>query len=110
MSRLTEPPFMFPLPPAVNVNVNEFPVLFAVAVVGETVIAPSPSAIAAMGYGPTNGPPPAAAPAGSIEVLLLPDIARARFRRPFPVWLLLPTGSAFAASRFTITPFVALAD
>ena len=60
-----------------------------------------------MTYGPTNGPPLAAAPAGSIEVLTLSLIARARFSRPLPVWVALPTGSAFAASRLTITPLVA---
>ncbi len=61
-------------------------------------------------YGPTNGPPlpTGVAPAGSIELVLVSEIARARFRRPLPVWAVVPAASALSARRETMTPFVAV--
>src|SRR5439155_20475598 len=43
--------------PIVNVNWKLLPVLPANAVVGETASVPVPSPVAAVLYGPTNGPP-----------------------------------------------------
>src|SRR5712691_1020016 len=63
-------------------------------------------------YGPTKGPPLAfgGAPAGSIEFGDVSTIARARLSRPLPVCVEVPTGSASAASRLTITPLPAPTD
>src|SRR5919198_1031141 len=52
-------------------------------------------------------PPSGGAPIGSIGSVDVSDIARARFRRPLPVWSAVPAGSAFRARRPTMTPFVA---
>jgi hypothetical protein len=40
--------------------------------------------------------------------VLVSAIARARLRRPLPVWALVPTASALSASRWTMTPLSAL--
>src|SRR5207247_10930523 len=58
---------------------------------------------AAAMYGPTIGPPPGA-PAGTTGSVAVSLRARFRFTRPFPT---PPSGSAFRASRPTITPGVA---
>src|SRR5215210_1598202 len=61
-------------------------------------------------YGPTYGPPSptGAAPAGWIESLDVSSIARARLSRPLPVSSDdAPAGSAFRASRETMTPLEA---
>src|SRR5438034_8377714 len=67
---------------------------------------------AAIVYGPTKGPPPPTGgePIGSIGSVEMSDIARARFRRPLPVWSAVPAGSVFRARRPTTTPFVASND
>src|SRR5439155_15957605 len=57
-------------------------------------------AFAASWYGPTIGPPPGA-PAGTTGSVDVSPRARARFTRPLPT---PPSGSAFRASRPTITP------
>src|SRR6266480_6756310 len=63
------------------------------------------SVFAAATYGPTNGPPLASAPAGSVEFVDASVTARPRFSRPLPVWSSVPTASADSASRLTTTPF-----
>src|ERR1035437_2540103 len=73
-------------------------------------VVPSHVHVAAATYGPTNGPPvpTGAAPAGLIESVLVSEIARARFRRPFPVWATVPAASAVRARRETMTPLLAV--
>src|SRR5437667_9693318 len=65
--------------------------------------------MAAATYGPTNGPPPPTGgePTGSTASTDVSAIARARLRRPLPVWSELPAASAFRARRPTMTPLLA---
>src|SRR5712664_383553 len=66
--------------------------------------------IAAALYGPTNGPPAptGAAPAGSMNSVLVSASARARLIRPLPVCDCVPAGSALRARRPTMMPFVSV--
>src|SRR5437763_7294802 len=66
----------------------------------------SPLSLAAIVYGPTQGPPSptGGAPAGSIDVVLVSLIERSRLSRPLPVWSVVPAASADSASRLTIAP------
>src|SRR4051794_16490649 len=66
----------------------------------------STSSLAAV-YGPTAGPPPGA-PAGVTATVDESARARATSTRPFPVWTVVPAGSALRARRPTTTPFDAL--
>ena len=63
--------------------------------------------VAAILYGPTNGPPfpNGAVPAGWISLVLVSSIARATLTRPLPVCSCVPAAAALSAMRFTITPF-----
>src|SRR6058998_911356 len=65
---------------------------------------------AAARYGPTNGPPfpTGAAPAGSMNSVLVSASARARLIRPLPVCDCVPAGSALRARRPTMMPLVSV--
>src|SRR5439155_25299884 len=97
----------FPFDVMLTVYVTEVAPYVIVREVGESETAVT--LVAALTYGPTNGPPPptGGAPAGTTGLVEGSPSARSTFRRPLPVSDWVPAASAFRASRPTMVPFEA---